>query len=159
MDADSRGWKGDEIRRLEIGNGILPCRSPNMDEMATISSKSAFIRDSFRLFWARWATSTTAKSMQGHLIAIAHNLMLLLSEALKSEHQIEDVVELKRRKIRRKREQESGRKRKFVDGLSIWLQRATQRGVKFIRWLRAQLRRPASWEQACASLTALYARL
>ena len=106
-----------------------------------------------------WATSTTAKSMQGHFIALAHNLMLLLGEALRSEHQIEDFEELKRRRIRREKEQESGRKRKFVAGLSTWLQRATQRGVKFIRWLRAQLRQPTSWDQACASLTALYARL
>ncbi len=106
-----------------------------------------------------WATSSTAKSMQGHFIALAHNLMLLLGEALKSEDQIEDKPELKRRKARRELERESGRKRRFVDGLSIWLLRATQRGVKFIRWLRAQLRNPTSWPQARVALTALYARL
>jgi hypothetical protein len=97
--------------------------------------------------------------MQGHFIALTHNLMLLLGETLKSEEQIEDELELKRRKPRRELERESGRKRRFADDLSMWLLRATQRGVKFIRWLRAQLRHPSSWSQACASLTALYARL
>ena len=106
-----------------------------------------------------WATSPNAKSMQGHFIALTHNLMLLLGEVIKSEEQIEDEPELKRRKARRELERKSARKRSFADGLSIWLLRATQRGVKFIRWLRAQLRHPSSWSQACTALTALYARL
>lgn len=106
-----------------------------------------------------WATSANAKSMQGHFIALAHNLMLLLGEGLKGDEQIEDEPELKRRKARREKEQQSGQKRHFVHELSIWLVRATQRGVKFIRWLRAQLRNPTSWSQACVALTALYARL
>jgi hypothetical protein len=106
-----------------------------------------------------WATSATAKSMQGHFIALAHNLMLLLGEMLKTEEQIEDKPELKRRKARRELERKSGAKRSFVDGLSMWLLRATQRGVKFIRWLRAQLHHPSSWQQACAALATLYARL
>ena len=59
--------------------------------------------------------------MQGHFIALVHNLMLLLGEALKSEEAIEDEPELKHRKALRELERESGRKRKFVDGLSIWL--------------------------------------
>jgi hypothetical protein len=106
-----------------------------------------------------WATSAEAKSMQGHFIALAHNLMLWLGEILKSEERIEDEPELNRRKNRRELERRSGRKRSFTADLSMWLLRATQRGVKFIRWLRAQLRNPSSWSQACAALTALYARL
>ena len=106
-----------------------------------------------------WASSENAKSMQGHFIALAHNLMLLLDEKLKTEEKIEDFEEQKRRKRRRATEQENGAKRTFVEELSGWLLRSTQRGVKFIRWLRVQLRSAASWAQSCESLTLLYAQL
>ena len=106
-----------------------------------------------------WATSANAKSMQGHFIALAHNLMLLLSERLKKEEGIEDLEEQKRRKQRRAKEEQSGATRRFANELASWLLRATQRGVKFIRWLRAQLRNPSSWKAACTALSTLYARL
>ena len=105
-----------------------------------------------------WASSETAKSMQGHFIALTHNLMILLNRHLEQEG-VQDLKEQKRRKKRREKEGKNRRDRKFVEGLSIWLRRATQRGVKFIRWLRVQLRTPTSWSQACASLTTLYSHL
>ncbi len=105
-----------------------------------------------------WATSATAKSMQGHFIALAHNLMLLLDRILKDEEGIEDELELKRRKTRREKERQSESENRFAKELTGWLHRATQRGVKFIRWLRAQLRIPRSWRASCEALAQLYAR-
>jgi hypothetical protein len=106
-----------------------------------------------------WATSATAKLMQGHFIALAHNLLLILSDRLQKEEGIEDFKKQDRRRQRRTKEEESGATRSFAKELANWLLRATQRGVKFIRWLRAQLRHPTSWSAACAALTRLYARL
>jgi len=105
-----------------------------------------------------WATSATAKSMQGHFIAITHNLMLLLDRVLKNKEGIENRPELERRKSRRKKESQGRVEKRFAEEFSGWLLRATQRGVKFIRWLRAQLRTPRSWTAACATLAQLYAR-
>jgi hypothetical protein len=47
---------------------------------------------------------------------------------------------------------------RWADCLRGWLQRFTQRGVKFIRWLRAQLLVRCPWDEACARLRVIYAR-
>jgi len=108
-----------------------------------------------------WAKSATAKEMQAQFICMAHNLMRLLEDRL-AEEGIGNAIEIKRRAGR------SGApptgdgavstQPRWADCLREWLQRFTQRGVKFIRWLRAQLLVPCPWDQACARLRVIYAR-
>lgn len=106
-----------------------------------------------------WATSSTAKSMQGHFIALAHNLMLLLENSLRTEEGIFDLPEQKRRLARREEENKKADRHSELWCLRDWLHRSTQRGVKFIRWLREQLRHRPSWRKSCEALALLYARL
>jgi len=106
-----------------------------------------------------WATSATAKSMQGHFIAMAHNLMLLLENDLRTDEGIFNRPEQIRRLSRREKENEKADRCWELWCLRDWLHRSTQRGVKFIRWLREQLAHRPSWRQSCEALSLLYARL
>ena len=106
-----------------------------------------------------WATSTGAKSMQGHFIAMTHNLMLLLDQQLREKEGITNEPDQKRRIARRAEEgQKAGRLNESL-ALRDWLHRSTQRGLKFIRWLRAQLVQKTSWRKSCEALNTLYSRL
>ena len=61
--------------------------------------------------------------------------------------------------VRRAEEgQKAGRLNESL-ALRDWLHRSTQRGLKFIRWLRAQLVQKTSWRKSCEALNALYSRL
>lgn len=105
-----------------------------------------------------WAKSVTAKTMQGELIAINHNLMLKLQSDLEKKHDLTDFVEQKRRLGRRQKENTKVGRGSEIIVLKRWLLRSTQRGLKFIRWLRIQLIKRPSWQQSCAQLRQLYAR-
>ena len=105
-----------------------------------------------------WATSATAKSMQGHLTALAHNLMLILEQQLRESEVSEDPVEKKRREKRRQKERLSSGWVTELKELAVWLGRSTQRGLKFIRWLRGQFHSAASWAESCGRLSQIYAR-
>lgn len=106
-----------------------------------------------------WATSTTAKTMQGHFVAMTHNLMMLIENDLRNQEGIFDKPELERRILRRKKESKKANRKWDQECWQDWLHRSTQRGVKFIRWLRAQLSHHNSWSQSCDALSRLYARL
>jgi hypothetical protein len=87
-----------------------------------------------------WATSATAKCMQGEFLCLAHNLMVLHEDLLLREHGIVNEAENRRREKRLKKEQETARKAgRAVPLLRQALQRCTQRTVKFVRWLRGIL--------------------
>lgn len=107
-----------------------------------------------------WAKSATAKEMQAQFICLAHNLMLLLEDKLAAEG-VGNAAEIKRRAGRSRPPAGDGpapSQSRWADCLLGWLQRFTQRGVKFIRWLRAQLLVPCPWDEACARLRLIYAR-
>jgi len=107
-----------------------------------------------------WAKSATAKEMQAQFICLAHNLMRLLEDKLAGEG-IGNGSETKRRAARSGPPPGDGAAPsppRWADCLREWLQRFTQRGVKFIRWLRAQLLVPCPWDEACARLRLTYAR-
>lgn len=106
-----------------------------------------------------WARSPTAKSMQGQFIAMTHNLMLLLERDLESTHGIVNEPDRRRRIDRRKEELDKSGYTSELVALGEWLRRCTQRGLKFIRWLRVQLSAPTSYSQALDSLRTLYAKL
>lgn len=112
-----------------------------------------------------WATSATAKAMQAQFICLAHNLMRLLEERL-AKQGVRNEMEERRRAERSGLEPKQRRVLAIIDPtpprwaecLRGWLARFTQRGVKFIRWLRAQLLAPSPWDEACSHLRRIYDR-
>ncbi len=104
-----------------------------------------------------WATSNTAKSMQAQFICLTHNLMLILEKHLNQEG-IENRIEDNRRN---KRLSKTLSQNNFIkEDLPVFLstsKRATQRSVKFIRWLRNSLDTNTSWRDALGPLRRIYA--
>ena len=106
-----------------------------------------------------WATTTTAKEMQAHFVALVHNLLLLLQDW--QRHQgVENTAEIQRRQKRVEQQKtelkKTGRTLPLVYTL---LQRLTQATFKLIRWLRVHWHRPTSLTQALLQLRSLYAKL
>jgi hypothetical protein len=106
-----------------------------------------------------WATTTTAKEMQAHFVAIVHNLLLLLAD-WHEQQGVENTAEKERREKRLTRQkaelQKTGGTMPLIYTL---LQRFTQATFKLIRWLRVHWHRPTSLTQALLQLRSLYARL
>jgi hypothetical protein len=106
-----------------------------------------------------WATTTTAKEMQSHFVAIVHNL-LLLQQDWQQEQGVENIAEQERREKRQSASatelQKTGRTLPLIYTV---LQRFTQATFKLIRWLRVHWHRPTSLPQALLQLRALYAKL
>lgn len=106
-----------------------------------------------------WATTTTAKEMQSHFVAIVHNLLLLLQDG-QQQQGVENTAEIQRRQKRL--EQQEGELKKTGQTLPLiytLLQRFTQATYKLIRWLRAHWHQPTSLPQALLQLRSLYAKL
>ena len=104
-----------------------------------------------------WATSDTAKEMQAQFVCIAHNLMLILEGCIEKEG-IVNHIENNRRSTRLKEVLTNTKtgKKKLPDFLTQ-PKRATQRSVKFIRWLRNHLFMDTSWREALGPLQRIYA--
>jgi hypothetical protein len=106
-----------------------------------------------------WATTTTAKQMQAHFVAIVHNLLLLLGD-WHQQQGVENTAELQRRQKRLdQQETELKKTRQTLPLVYRILQRFTQATFKLIRWLRVHWHRPTSLPQALLQLRSLYARL
>lgn len=106
-----------------------------------------------------WATSATAKSMQAQFICLSVNLLQLLEHEL-GRQGIRNGPEEKRRAARLKLAAELAAKAKAVLPKTLRLmQQTTQHSVKLIRWVAAQLWLNIPWQQACAVLITLYAKL
>jgi hypothetical protein len=101
-----------------------------------------------------WGTSATAKRLQGHFTALAHNLMLLIEAKVRREHGIRDEkVERKFEKQLRRREVVALEKgRRLPRMIRLLRRRATQFSFQFIRWLRNHLNLKASYEQSLPAL-------
>ena len=106
-----------------------------------------------------WATTTTAKEMQSHFVAIVHNLLLLLQD-WHQQQGVENTAEIQRRQKRLARQEselkQTGQSLPLVYRI---LQRFTQATFKLIRWLRAHWHQPTSLPQALLQLRTLYAKL
>jgi len=104
-----------------------------------------------------WATSQTAKTMQAQFICLSHNLMLILENHLE-KNGIINTKENDRRQIRLDKalKKTSFGKKKLPLFLTT-PKRATQRPLKFIRWLRNHLYTSTSWREAESSLKRVYA--
>ena len=107
-----------------------------------------------------WGTRLVAKQTQALMIAITHNLLILYEQELEQRHQITNTAEDQRRE--RRLEEALGHRcgsRLTVASLVLEARRATQRSVKFIRWLRQALRARLAEAVAVPHLKALYATL
>lgn len=106
-----------------------------------------------------WATTTTAKEMQSHFVAIVHNLLLLLQDGHQQQG-VENTAELQRRQKRLAQQvnelEKTGQTLPLIYKI---LQRFTQATFKLIRWLRVHWHQPTSLPQALLQLRSLYARL
>ena len=107
-----------------------------------------------------WGTSLVAKATQGQLVALTHNLLLIYEARLEREHGVNNDAEDQRRQERcRETKQAARRTGRPLTTLRTGLRRATQRSVKFIRWLRQALRENLTEADAVPRLTHLYASL
>ena len=105
-----------------------------------------------------WATSDTAKTMQAQFICLAHNLMLIFDRCLE-QNGIKNTKEDARRKARLEKSLKnvSDINRSKLPLFLTTPKQATQRSVKFVRWLRNHLYVNTSWREATNSLRKIYA--
>ena len=107
-----------------------------------------------------WATSLVAKETQAQFLALTHNLLLLYEQALEKRHGVHNQAEDKRRQERMADcAQASARAGHPLSTLLLQARRATQRSVKFVRWVRASIRDQVAEATAVLHLKALYATL
>lgn len=107
-----------------------------------------------------WATTLEAKESQALLIAITHNLLVRYEAEVERQHGVRNEAEDRRRAKRVKEaEQVCAQKRTPLSTLVLQARGATQRSVKFVRWLRQSLRDHAAEAAALLRLKALYATL
>lgn len=107
-----------------------------------------------------WGSSLEAKETQALLIAMTHNLLLCYEQDLERRHQVANTAEDQRRRRRIERAKRSGAKMGWpLPSLVVQARRATQRSVKFIRWLRHALREKLTEAAAVLRLKQLYATL
>lgn len=107
-----------------------------------------------------WASSATAKTMQAHLLCLAHNLMKLFERHLAQVHEVRNRAEEKRRARRVADQQALAKKRgTTLPQLVQTHQRLTQTSVKLYRWLRAHFFNQLPLVDLLPGLTRSYAAL
>jgi len=107
-----------------------------------------------------WASSPNAKKIQGQMIAIAYNLILLLETDLENIEQIRNEPEIERRAKRLEAEERRlANEGKTIPFVYRAINRITQRGVKLIRWLRNHIYTQCAWADAINKLRRIYATM
>lgn len=107
-----------------------------------------------------WATSLVAKEAQALLVAITHNLLVGYEQELERQHDVTNDAEDRRRAKRAAAAGQACAKLGTpLSTLVLQARRATQRSVKFVRWLRQSLRDGAAETTAVLRLKAFYATL
>lgn len=107
-----------------------------------------------------WGTTLVAKEAQALLIAITHNLLLGYEQELEQRHEVQNTAEDERRSQRIDSAERACAKIGWpISSLVLAARRATQRSVKFIRWLRHAIRERLAEAAAVARLKELYAVL
>jgi hypothetical protein len=104
-----------------------------------------------------WATSDIAKEMQAQFVCIAHNLMLILEGCIVKEGIANEIEDNRRKKRLEVALAKSKTDNKKLPDFLVLPKRATQRSVKFIRWLRNHLFINTSWREALGPLQRIYA--
>jgi hypothetical protein len=107
-----------------------------------------------------WGTTLAAKEAQALMIAMTHNLLLGYEHDLEQRQRVTNTAEDQRRTQRiDAAEQTCAQTRWPISSLVLQARRATQRSVKFIRWLRHAIRDRLAESIAVARLRQLYAVL
>jgi hypothetical protein len=107
-----------------------------------------------------WGSSLEAKEIQALMIAITHNLMLAYEQHLEVQYGVINAAEDQRRERRNQASRQAcARWGRQWSTLLEHSHCATQRSVKFIRWLRQSIRDRVTEATAAARLKALYATL
>lgn len=107
-----------------------------------------------------WASSLVAKEAQAQFIAMTHNLLIGYERKLETEHAVTNQAEDRRRAQRTQAaQQKCAQIGQPLSELVIRAQRATQRSVKFVRWVRQSIRDRLAETVAVLRLKALYATL
>ena len=104
-----------------------------------------------------WETSDIAKEMQAQFVCMTHNLMLMLEGCIEKEGIINDIENSRRSKRLKEVLANTKTNKKTLPGFLTQPKKATQRSVKFIRWLRNHLFMNTSWREALGSLQRIYA--
>ena len=99
-----------------------------------------------------WASSKEAKMAHAQFLCLTHNLMLLLEEHLDKNESMKDQVEPKKKAIRQKTRLQGWRKKLKPSFINTFFKRASQRTVRFIRWLRDSLARKLPYSDSLAEL-------
>ena len=106
-----------------------------------------------------WGTSPEARQVQGQFVAITHNLLLIYETRLEEaglRNEAEDARRAKRRQAEVRILEKTGGTMRHLAARAA---SATQRSVKFIRWLRMSLRTRLTVEAATPILRVSYASL
>ena len=107
-----------------------------------------------------WGPRLGAKAAQGPLVALTHNRLLIYEPRLEQAHAVSNAAEARRRAKRvaelKRVAVQAGR---AASTLLRSARRASQRSVKFIRWLRHALQENLTEAAAVPRLTTLYASL
>jgi hypothetical protein len=107
-----------------------------------------------------WASSLVAKEAQARSIVMTHNLLIRYEQDLANRHGVKNEAEDKRRENRTAEAAALTAKKKTpLSSLVLSARAATQRSVKFIRWLRQALRLKLAEAVAVLNLKAFYAKL
>lgn len=107
-----------------------------------------------------WGLTLEAKEAQALLITITHNLLLYYEQDLERRYELANTAEDQRRRRRSQAAGRTGAKSGWpLPALVLQARRATQRSVKFIRWLRHALREKLTEAAALPRLMFLYASL
>jgi hypothetical protein len=94
------------------------------------------------------------------MIAITHNLLLGYEQELENRHDVKNTAEDERRGRRVESAERACAKMGWpISSLVLQARRATQRSVKFIRWLRHAIHDRLAESVAVARLRELYAVL
>jgi hypothetical protein len=101
-----------------------------------------------------------AKEAQTRFIVMTHNLLIQYEQDLAKRHGVKNEAEDERRAKRTEEAAELTAKRnKPLSSLVLSARAATQRCVKFIRWLRQALRCKLAEAVAVLTLKAFYTKL
>lgn len=104
-----------------------------------------------------WGTTLVAKEAQALMIAITHNLLLGYEHELEQRHDVTNTAEDGRRSRRLESAERTCVEMGWpISSLVLQARRATQRSVKFIRWLRHAIRDRVAEATAVARLKELY---
>jgi len=103
-----------------------------------------------------WASSKEAKTAHALFLCLTHNLMLILEAHLQKNESMQDQIEPAKREIRQKTTRKGWRKKLKPSYLNTFFKRATQRTVRFIRWLREALFKSLTYNESLTELAHIW---